>query len=60
MVNRKIILDAYKQGPEAVISFFEETFSKLEKRVQELENDSKKTVLVQTSNAIKIYTKISA
>ncbi|MGG0040679.1 DUF6444 domain-containing protein, partial [Bacillus tropicus] len=42
MVNRKIILDAYKKGPEAVISLFEETFSKLEKRIQELENRSKK------------------
>ncbi len=28
MVDRKIILDAYKKGPEAVISLFEETFSK--------------------------------
>lgn len=42
MVNRKIILDAYKKGPEAVISLFEETFSKLERRIQELENVSKK------------------
>nr|WP_257154688.1 hypothetical protein [Bacillus thuringiensis] len=42
MVDRKIILNAYKQGPEAVISLFEETFSKLEKRIQELENASKK------------------
>ncbi|MGE6593928.1 hypothetical protein ACQKFU_31430 [Bacillus mycoides] len=31
MVDRKIILDTYKKGPEAVISLFEETFSKLEK-----------------------------
>ncbi|ECL9256591.1 IS66 family transposase, partial [Campylobacter jejuni] len=42
MVDRKIILDTYKKGPEAVISLFEETFSKLEKRIQELENASKK------------------
>lgn len=42
MVDRKIILNAYKKGPEAVISLFEETFSKLEKRIQELENASKK------------------
>ncbi|MGG0324973.1 DUF6444 domain-containing protein, partial [Bacillus mycoides] len=42
MVDRKIILDAYKKGPEAVISLFEETFSKLEKRIQELERASKK------------------
>jgi len=42
MVDRKIILDAYKKGPEAVISLFEETFSKLEKRIQELEHASKK------------------
>lgn len=42
MVNRKIILDAYKKGLEAVISLFEETFSKLERRIQELENVSKK------------------
>ncbi|OOR71364.1 hypothetical protein BLX06_31205 [Bacillus cereus] len=51
MVDRKIILDTYKKGPEAVISLFEETFSKLEKRIQELENASKKNsknrVLVQ-------------
>ncbi|MES5939965.1 MULTISPECIES: hypothetical protein [unclassified Bacillus cereus group] len=40
MIHRKIILDAYKKGPEAVISLFEETFSKLEKRIQELENAS--------------------
>ncbi|MEK4833300.1 hypothetical protein MHI07_16765 [Bacillus sp. FSL H8-0545] len=44
MVDRKIILDAYKKGPEAVISLFEKTFSKLEKRIQELENASKKTL----------------
>jgi transposase len=31
-----------KKGPEAVISLFEETFSKLEKRIQELEHASKK------------------
>ncbi|KIU73156.1 transposase [Bacillus thuringiensis Sbt003] len=42
MIDRKIILDAYKKGPEAVISLFEETFSKLEKRIQELEHASKK------------------
>lgn len=42
MVDRKIILDTYKKGPEAVISLFEETFFKLEKRIQELENASKK------------------
>ena len=42
IVDRKIILDAYKKGSEAVISLFEETFSKLEKRIQELENCSKK------------------
>ncbi|MEJ9245762.1 DUF6444 domain-containing protein, partial [Bacillus cereus] len=42
MVDRKLILDAYKKGPEAVISLFEETFSKLEKRIQELEHASKK------------------
>ncbi|WP_353052951.1 hypothetical protein [Bacillus thuringiensis] len=36
MVDQKIILDAYKKGPEAVISLFEETFYKLEKRIQEL------------------------
>jgi hypothetical protein len=42
MMDRKIILDAYKKGPEAVISLFEETFSKLEKRIQELEHASKK------------------
>nr|WP_257144267.1 hypothetical protein [Bacillus wiedmannii] len=41
MVNRKIILDAYKKGPEAVISLFKETFSKSEKRIPELENASK-------------------
>ncbi|MHB0801921.1 hypothetical protein PVK73_20375 [Bacillus thuringiensis] len=41
MVDRKVILDAYKQRPEAVISLFEETFSKLEQRIQELENASK-------------------
>ena len=41
MMNRKIILDAYKKD-EAVISLFEETFSKLEKRIQELEHASKK------------------
>ena len=29
------------KGPEAVISLFEETFSKLEKRIQELEHASK-------------------
>ena len=40
MVDRKIILDAYKKGPEAVMSLFEETFSKLEKRIQELEHAS--------------------
>nr|WP_172555972.1 hypothetical protein [Bacillus thuringiensis] len=44
MVDRKIILGAYKKGPEAVISLFEKTFSKLEKRIQELENTSKKTL----------------
>ncbi|WP_405683813.1 hypothetical protein [Bacillus thuringiensis] len=43
MVDRKVILNAYKKGPEAVISLFEETFSKLERRIEELENRSKKT-----------------
>ncbi|MGG0261517.1 DUF6444 domain-containing protein [Bacillus mycoides] len=42
MVDRKVILNAYKKGPEAVISLFEETFSKLERRIEELENASKK------------------
>ncbi|WP_305927808.1 IS66 family transposase [Bacillus mycoides] len=42
MIKRKIILDAYEKGPEAVISLFEETFRKLEMRIQELENRSKK------------------
>ncbi|MGE6552262.1 IS66 family transposase [Bacillus mycoides] len=42
MVDRKVILNAYKKGPEAVISLFEETFSKLERRIEELENRSKK------------------
>ncbi|HFF3743026.1 TPA: hypothetical protein ACGCM8_005323 [Bacillus cereus] len=42
MINRKIILDAYKKGPEAVLSLFEETFSKLAKRIQELKHASKK------------------
>nr|WP_242071588.1 hypothetical protein [Bacillus thuringiensis] len=42
MIDRKIILDAYKKGPEAIIPLFEETFSKLEKRIQELEHASKK------------------
>lgn len=44
MVDRKVILNAYKKGPEAVISLFEETFSKLERRIEELENASKKTL----------------
>ncbi|MGR5865265.1 hypothetical protein ACT7DZ_18590 [Bacillus cereus] len=43
MVDRKVILTAYKKGPEAVISLFEETFSKSERRIEELENRSKKT-----------------
>jgi hypothetical protein len=43
MVERKVILTAYKTGPEAVISLFEETFSKSERRIEELENRSKKT-----------------
>ncbi|MGR5863715.1 DUF6444 domain-containing protein [Bacillus cereus] len=42
MVDRKVILTAYKKGPEAVISLFEETFSKSERRIEELENRSKK------------------
>ncbi len=43
MVDRKVILTAYKKGPEAVISLFEETFSKSERRIEDLENRSKKT-----------------
>lgn len=43
MIEQKIILDAYQKGPEAVVSLFEETFHKLEMRIQELENRSKKT-----------------
>nr|WP_241677823.1 hypothetical protein [Bacillus cereus] len=42
MIEHNIILDAYKKGPEAVITLFEETFRKLEMRIQELENRSKK------------------
>ncbi|AHA75659.1 hypothetical protein ABE44_23895 [Bacillus thuringiensis] len=42
MVDKKIILDAYKQGPEAVVSLLEEIFSKLKKQIQELEHASKK------------------
>ncbi|PHD52016.1 transposase [Bacillus toyonensis] len=42
MVDRKVILNAYKKGPTAVIFLFEETFSKLERRIEELENRSKK------------------
>ncbi len=42
MVDRKVILTAYKKGPEAVISLFEETFSKSERRIEDLENRSKK------------------
>ncbi|MCQ6289290.1 DUF6444 domain-containing protein [Bacillus cereus] len=42
MVDRKVILTAYKKGPEAAISLFEETFSKSERSIEELENRSKK------------------
>ncbi|MEC3298331.1 hypothetical protein P9047_17920 [Bacillus thuringiensis] len=52
MVNRKIILATYRKGPEAVISLFEETFSKLEKRIQELENASKKTLQIVINHLI--------
>ncbi|MDA2583448.1 hypothetical protein PDR31_28825 [Bacillus cereus] len=54
MVDRKIILDAYKKGPEAVISLFEETFSKLEKRIQELEHASKKTLQIVISHLLQM------
>nr|WP_186323842.1 hypothetical protein [Bacillus thuringiensis] len=54
MMDRKIILDAYKKGPEAVISLFEETFSKLEKRIQELEHASKKTLQIVISHLLQM------
>ncbi|EJR94731.1 hypothetical protein IKM_05501 [Bacillus mycoides] len=54
MVDRKIILDAYKKGPEAVISLFEKTFSKLEKRIQELENASKKTLQIVINHLLQM------
>lgn len=49
MIEHNIILDAYKKGPEAVITLFEETFRKLEMRIQELENRSKKTLQIAIS-----------
>ncbi|MGQ7142944.1 hypothetical protein ACUOA8_23160, partial [Escherichia sp. SS-MK2] len=52
--DRKIILDAYKKGPEAVISLFEETFSKLEKRIQELEHASKKTLPIVINHLLQM------
>ncbi|PET40700.1 hypothetical protein CN523_23640 [Bacillus cereus] len=54
MIDRKIILDAYKKGPEAVISLFEETFSKLEKQIQELENASKKTLPIVINHLLQM------
>ncbi|AHA75585.1 hypothetical protein ACLNAL_31690 [Bacillus sp. AF62] len=54
MINRKIILDAYKKGPEAVIPLFEETFSKLEKRIQELEHASKKTLQIVINHLLQM------
>lgn len=54
MVDRKIILDTYKKGPEAVISLFEETFSRLEKRIQELKNASKKTPKIVISHLLQM------
>lgn len=54
MVDRKIILDAYKKGPKAVISLFEETFSKLEKRIQKLEITSKKTLQIVINHLLQM------
>ncbi len=42
--RKKIILDAYKKGPESCVSLFEETFSS-EKRIQELETRLQKKTL---------------
>ena len=42
-MNREVILQAYDQGPEAVLSLFMETFTALEARIQELEPRTKKT-----------------
>ncbi|PND13411.1 hypothetical protein CW304_21895 [Bacillus sp. UFRGS-B20] len=48
---KKSFIDCYKKGPEAVISLFEETFSKLVKTIQELEPGFKKktsTIVITT------------
>ncbi|MED2164120.1 hypothetical protein P4V80_33595, partial [Bacillus thuringiensis] len=50
----KIILATYRKGPEAVISLFEETFSKLEKRIQELEHASKKTLQIVINHLLQM------
>lgn len=42
-VNREVILQAYDQDPETVVSLLIETFTSLEVRIQELESRTKKT-----------------
>ncbi|WP_410429592.1 DUF6444 domain-containing protein [Metabacillus litoralis] len=41
-MNCNVIVAAYHQGPEAVINFFVETYTKQELRIQELETSRKR------------------